>query len=145
MDTSHVLFIITLSDFLIKIRIIRQCSVLSSLNHHYGTENFQSILAYLASYSVILHFWRDSLLFDKTIVNSLRYNARVRPGIALRSRLESYLRNASRNGISKLIPKGAHSIRVSNVLKIGGGFWNDVFSISLTYMDGTSPNSVILS
>ena len=37
-----------------------------------------------------------------------------------------------------MIPKGAHSIRVSNVLKIGGGFWSDVFSISLTYMDGST-------
>ncbi len=49
---------------------------------------FNPILAYLASHSVVLHFWRDSLLFDKTIVNSLRYNARVRPGSALSSRLE---------------------------------------------------------
>ncbi len=80
-----------------------------------------------------------SLLLEKTIVNTLRYNADVRPGIALRSRLEVYLRDTSRIGISKLIPKAAHSIRVSNVLKIGGGFWSDVFSISLTYMDGSTP------
>jgi aminoglycoside phosphotransferase (APT) family kinase protein len=80
-----------------------------------------------------------SLLFDKTIVSALRYNARVRPGIGLRSKLEGYLRDASRNGISKVIPKGAHSIRVSNILKIGGGFWSDVFSISLSYMDGGIP------
>jgi aminoglycoside phosphotransferase (APT) family kinase protein len=78
-------------------------------------------------------------LFSKTIVNSLRYNARVRPGRALSSRLEDYLRGTSRNGISNLIPKGAHSIRVSNILKVGGGFWSDVFSISLTYVEGGSP------
>jgi aminoglycoside phosphotransferase (APT) family kinase protein len=71
------------------------------------------------------------LLLSETIVNSLRYNAQVRPGRALSSRLEDYLSN-SRN-VSNLIPENAHSIKVSNVLKIGGGFWSDVFSISLTY------------
>jgi aminoglycoside phosphotransferase (APT) family kinase protein len=79
------------------------------------------------------------LLFSKTIVNSLRYNARVRPGRALSSKLEGYLRGTSCNGVSNLIPKGAHSIRVLNVLKIGGGFWSDVFSITLTYVEGGSP------
>ena len=74
-------------------------------------------------------------MFGKTIVNSLRYNASVRPGRALSSRLEDYLSDTSRNGNSNLIPKGAHSIRVSNVLKIGGGFWSDVFSLSLTYVE----------
>lgn len=78
------------------------------------------------------------MLLSKTIVNSLRYNARVRPGRALSSKLEDYLRGTSCNGISNLIPKGAHSIRVSNVLKIGGGFWSDVFSITLTYVEGGS-------
>ena len=63
----------------------------------------------------------------------------MRPEIALSSRLEDYLRDASRNGMSKVISKDAHSIRVSNVLKIGGGFWSDVFSISLTYVDGGTP------
>ena len=35
-----------------------------------------------------------------------------------------------------MIPKGAKIIRVSNVLKIGGGFWNDVYSVNLTYLEG---------
>lgn len=35
-----------------------------------------------------------------------------------------------------MLPKGANAIRVSNVLKIGGGFWNDVYSLTLTYLDG---------
>jgi aminoglycoside phosphotransferase (APT) family kinase protein len=81
------------------------------------------------------------LLFEKTIVNALRYSARARSGRALSSRLEDYLRATSRNDNSNLIPKGAHTIRVSNVLKIGGGFWNDVFSISLTYVDGGTPQN----
>lgn len=79
------------------------------------------------------------MLFGKTIVNALRYSARTRSGRALGSRLEDYFRATSRNGNSNLIPKGAHTIRVSNVLKIGGGFWSDVFSISLTYVDGGTP------
>ena len=72
----------------------------------------------------------------KLILNSLRYNARSRSGRAIGSKLEGYLRNTTPNGTSNLIPKGAHTIRVSNVLKIGGGFWNDVYSITLTYMEG---------
>ena len=79
------------------------------------------------------------MLFGSTIVNSLRYSACVRPGRALSSRLEDYLRVTSRNEISNLIPKNAHTIRVSEVLKIGGGFWSDVFSISLTYVEGGLP------
>ncbi len=79
------------------------------------------------------------MLFGKTIVNSLRYNASVRSGRALGLRLEEYLRSTSRSGISNLIPKSAQSIRVSNILKIGGGFWSDVFSISLTFLDGGTP------
>jgi aminoglycoside phosphotransferase (APT) family kinase protein len=75
-------------------------------------------------------------LLGKTIVNSLRYSARVRPGRVICSRLEDYLLATSSNGNSNLIPKGAHTIRVSNLLKIGGGFWSDVFFMSLTYMDG---------
>jgi aminoglycoside phosphotransferase (APT) family kinase protein len=75
-------------------------------------------------------------LFGKTIVNELRYSERTRLGRALGSKLEDYLRATSRNGDSKLIPKGAHTIRVSNVLKIGGGISNDIFSLSLTYLDG---------
>jgi aminoglycoside phosphotransferase (APT) family kinase protein len=34
------------------------------------------------------------------------------------------------------MPKDATTIRVLDVLKIGGGFWNNVFSISLTYVVG---------
>jgi aminoglycoside phosphotransferase (APT) family kinase protein len=34
------------------------------------------------------------------------------------------------------MPKGADKIRVSNFLKIGGGFWSDVYSVTLTYKDG---------
>jgi aminoglycoside phosphotransferase (APT) family kinase protein len=75
------------------------------------------------------------LLFGKRIINSLRYNALVRSGREVGSRLEGYLSNTSRDGISNLIPKSAQSIRVSNVIKIGGGFWSDVFSISLSYTD----------
>jgi aminoglycoside phosphotransferase (APT) family kinase protein len=75
------------------------------------------------------------LFFIKTIANSIRYNARVRPGRALSSKLEDYFRCTSRNGISNLIPKGANSIRVSNIIKIGGGFWSDVFSVFLTYVN----------
>jgi aminoglycoside phosphotransferase (APT) family kinase protein len=36
------------------------------------------------------------------------------------------------------MPLGAHTIKVSNVLKVGGGFWSDVFSLSLTYVKGGS-------
>lgn len=61
---------------------------------------------------------------------------RVRSGRSICSKLEDYLRSTSRYGNSNLIPKGAHSIRVSNVLKIGGGYWSDVFSVSLTYVKG---------
>jgi tRNA A-37 threonylcarbamoyl transferase component Bud32 len=76
-------------------------------------------------------------LLGETIVTSLRYNARARPGKALSSRLEDYLNNP--RNVSNLIPKGAHSIKVSNVLKVGGGFWSDVFSVSLNYVNGGSP------
>ena len=75
-------------------------------------------------------------MFRKTIENTLRYNACARLGRTLGSRLEDYLRATSCNDNSNIIPKGAHAIRVSNVLKIGGGFWNDVFSISLNYVEG---------
>jgi aminoglycoside phosphotransferase (APT) family kinase protein len=63
-------------------------------------------------------------------------------GRALGSKLEAYLLATSCNGNSNLIPKDAHTIRVSNVIKIGGGYWNDVFSISLTYytQEGTAQN-----
>ena len=80
-------------------------------------------------------------LFENTIVNALRYNARTRSGRALGPRLEGYLRATSQNGNSNLIPKRAHAIRVSNVVKIGGGLWADVYSAVLTYKDeGTVQN-----
>jgi aminoglycoside phosphotransferase (APT) family kinase protein len=79
------------------------------------------------------------LLFNKIIVNTLRYNARVRSGREIGSKLESYLRAISCNSNSILLPKNAQAIRVLNVLKIGGGFWNDVFSIILTYVNGGTP------
>ena len=115
-------------------------AVHTCLNHD-RVERCTMYLSYLAPSSGTFHSWRDSLLFGKTIVNALRYNARARPGRALGPRLEDYLRTTSRNGNSNLIPKGAHTIRVSNVLKIGGGFWSDIFSISLTYTDGETPQN----
>ena len=75
-------------------------------------------------------------MFGKTIVNTLRYNARIRSGRTLSSRLEDYLRATSRNGNSNLIPKDAHTIRVSNVINIGGVMSQNVYSMSLTYTDG---------
>jgi aminoglycoside phosphotransferase (APT) family kinase protein len=108
---------------------------------HDRVEHCTIYLSYLAPSSGTFHSWRDSLLFGKNIVNALRYNARARPGRALGPRLEGYLRTNSRKGNSNLIPKGAHTIRVSNVLKIGGGFWSDIFSISLTYTDGETPQN----
>jgi aminoglycoside phosphotransferase (APT) family kinase protein len=51
-------------------------------------------------------------------------------------RLEDYLRVTSRDGNSTLIPKGADAIKVSNVIKIGGGLSSDIYSLSLTYTDG---------
>ena len=81
------------------------------------------------------------LLFNKTIINSLRYNVLARSGREVGSRLEEYLHATSRKGNSILIPKDAQTIRISNVLKIGGGFWNDVFSISLTYVNEGIPKN----
>jgi aminoglycoside phosphotransferase (APT) family kinase protein len=74
-------------------------------------------------------------MFGKTIVNKLRYNARTRTGRTLSSRLEDYLRATSLNSNSKLIPKDAQSIRVSNVINIGGAMSQNVYSILLTYTD----------
>jgi thiamine kinase-like enzyme len=74
-------------------------------------------------------------MFGKTIVNTLRYNTRTRPGIALSSKLENYLRATSHNGNSNLVPKDAQKIRVSNVINIGGVMSQNVYSISLTYKD----------
>ena len=75
-------------------------------------------------------------MFGDIIDNSLRYSVNVHSARALGHRLEDYIRTTLRNNNSNLIPKSAHTIRVSNVLKIGGGLWNDVFSLSLSYVDG---------
>jgi aminoglycoside phosphotransferase (APT) family kinase protein len=85
---------------------------------------------------MVFHSRRDSLLFTKTFLNPIRYSARVHSGRIIGSRLQDYLRASSISGNSSLIPKDSHTIRVSNVLKIGGGFWNDVFSFSLSYVNG---------
>jgi aminoglycoside phosphotransferase (APT) family kinase protein len=74
------------------------------------------------------------LLFRKEIVKALRYRASTSLGRTLGSRLEDYFRVTSSFGNLNLIPKGANAIRVSNVQKIGGGFWSEVFSISLSYI-----------
>ena len=73
---------------------------------------------------------------EETIVTSLRYSGSFRSGRELGAKLENYLRAYTRRDGSNLIPQGAASIKISNVMKIGGGFWNDVFSMSLTYVDG---------
>jgi aminoglycoside phosphotransferase (APT) family kinase protein len=77
-------------------------------------------------------------MFGNTIVNTLRYNARTRSGRTLSSRLEVYFSATSRNGNSNLIPKNAHTIRVSNVIKIGGVMSQNVYSMLLTYRDGVT-------
>ena len=74
----------------------------------------------------------------ESILKSLSYSARSQSGRSLGSKLEGYLRTTSCSGISNLLPKSTRNIRVSNVLKIGGGFWNDIFSLSLSYTDGGS-------
>jgi len=75
-------------------------------------------------------------LFGKTVVSALRYSSQVRSGRVLSPQLEKYLYAISRKGDSNLIPKSARAIKVSNVMKIGGGLWDDIYSLSLTYNDG---------
>jgi aminoglycoside phosphotransferase (APT) family kinase protein len=75
-------------------------------------------------------------MFGKTIVNMLRYNARTRSGRALNSKLEDYLRATSQDGNSNLIPKNAHTIRISNIINIGGVMSQNVYSMVLTFTEG---------
>ena len=101
----------------------------------------RSILSHLATHSVVFRFRSDASLFEKKIVNSFRSSLRNHSGRVLKSRLESYLCAILRNGNSNLIPKGAHAIRVSNVMKMNSGFSNDIYSASLAYTDkGTAKN-----
>ena len=74
----------------------------------------------------------DSLLFEKAI-ELLRYRERSHSGRALGLRLEDYLRGTSQKGNFNLIPKDANAIKVSNLVKIGGGLWDDIYSAVLTY------------
>lgn len=80
-------------------------------------------------------FIGDFLSLKETIANTLRYSARTRSGRALCLRLEDYLRATSLNSSSNLIPKGAHSIKVSNIINIGGVNSQNVYSLSLTYVE----------
>jgi thiamine kinase-like enzyme len=85
-------------------------------------------------------------MLGKTIVNVLRYSARTRSGRTLSSKLENYLRITSHNGNSNLIPKDAHTIRISNIMNIGGVMSQNVYSILLTYTEGetTHQHNLIL-
>ncbi len=76
------------------------------------------------------------LLARKSLVDTLRYSANIRLGRTLGSKLENYFLSCSRNGYLNLLPKGTNSFSVSKIQRIGGGFWNDVFSISLSYSNG---------
>jgi len=72
-----------------------------------------------------------------SIIRTLRYNASIRSN---RSRfdskkLESYLQIVLQNKHSQLMPTDTNKIRISNVVKIGGGFVNQVHSFLLNYTE----------
>ncbi len=70
------------------------------------------------------------------VINNLRYNASIRSSAALNSRkLETYLRVVLSNNNPQLPIRDASSIRVSNIIRLGGGLINDTYSFSLTYVE----------
>jgi len=50
--------------------------------------------------------------------------------------LQDYLRLKSRYKDSRLIPRGANNVKVSNIKELSGNVTNDVYSFSLTFTNG---------
>jgi aminoglycoside phosphotransferase (APT) family kinase protein len=69
----------------------------------------------------------------KRITRNLRYNVSVRRSRELNlQKLESYLRTVSGSFNSQFIIDDNRNIKVSNIIRLGGGLINDIFSFSLT-------------
>ena len=70
------------------------------------------------------------------IIRNLKYNASIRSIKRLDLRkLETYLREALSNNNFNLILEDTNSIRVSNIIRLGGGLANDVYSFLVTYTE----------
>ncbi|MCW3997513.1 MAG: hypothetical protein NWF10_02970, partial [Candidatus Bathyarchaeota archaeon] len=71
-------------------------------------------------------------MFWKPIIRNLRYNASIKNSRALDSRkLKAYLYEALRKNDSRLILQDPDSIRISNIMRVGGGLINNVYSFLL--------------
>ncbi len=68
------------------------------------------------------------------IIRNLRNNASIRRNSKLSLRkLELYLRTISLNNNSQLVLGDPNSVRVSNIVNLGGGLANDIYSFLVTY------------
>ena len=75
-------------------------------------------------------------MFWKSIINNLRYNAFIHSNNKLDSKkLEKYLLLAIHSRNSVLSFKDVHSLRISDVVSVGRGFINSVYSFSLYYTE----------
>ena len=63
-----------------------------------------------------------------------RYNASIRNSRMDSRRLEAYLHAVLHNNDSRLI-LNTDRIRVSNIMRLGGGLINDVYSLLLNYTE----------
>ena len=73
-------------------------------------------------------------LLLEPIIKNLRNNAFIRRNSKLSLRkLELYLRTISLNNNSQLVLGDPNSVRVSNIVHLGGGLANDIYSFLVTY------------
>ena len=73
-------------------------------------------------------------MFWKTIISNLRYNASLRSNNVIDPRkLEAYLRIVLSKNESQLIFKDSNCIKISNIIRVGGGLINNVYSFTLSY------------
>ena len=59
------------------------------------------------------------------------------------TKLQDYFQIPNRSGNSTLLPQGAHSVIVSNIVKMGGGLSNDVYSFFLSYEIGSAKRTQV--
>jgi len=83
-------------------------------------------------------------LSNKSIVDTLRYSSNYRLRREIGLRLKGYLETATARDNSTLMPEGACSINISNLAKIGGGLWNDVYSFNLSYKENQTTRNIHL-
>ena len=80
---------------------------------------------------------RNYKLLFGSIIRTLRYNASIRSNKSRfdSRKLEAYLRVVLNNKQSQLIPADTNKIKISNIIKMGGGFVNQVHSFLLKYTE----------